>query len=424
MSLLAGVGALWAIRGDHARIIALREALIQAVAGWFPPPELVETARAALAVAITNSMILIDDRGEPLQDLLGRLPVGEGTDPRLAAMVKVTLMGRHSNGAVLRELCRSENRDEALVATQMSAHVLENAGNVAEAIEMAERGLTLLPENEGPWLWAILHSTLAHLNMQRGDRQRAVAHARAALPVLSRIGATDDETQLRSLLLIIALGEGDLRAAEAELAEIDRINDGGAVLGGLAVASLCAAELALARGDTAAALAEYRLAVERARALRLPEMPNSGFEPWVVMAEALALTTHAYHAEPADLPYGEELFRFAVSGRAPDLLSADRRLLDYPVSGSLLFGLGVWGLLRAALPLEDAVALLVLAERFAYNAMMGEMTFDRIEPYAEQKAPGAIARARAGYGDRRGADLLDEARALIGRLAAGHMCRL
>ncbi|WP_261808972.1 BTAD domain-containing putative transcriptional regulator [Nonomuraea sp. C10] len=426
--LLAGVGALWSIRGDHARIIALRTAIIQAVTGWFPPPELVELTRAALVVAIANSMILLDERSEPLHDLLSRLPVGDATDPRLAAMTKVTLIGAPSNSAGLRdrlrELCRSADRDEALVATQMSAHVLENAGDIAEAVTATERGLALLPQDEGPWLRAILHTTLAHLTLRCGDRRRAVGHARAALPVLSRIGATDDETQLRSLLLIIALGEGDHRTAEAELAQINRLNDGGAVLGGLAVAALCAAELALARGETAAALSDYRLAVERARDLRLPGMPRSGFEPWVVTAEALALAAHAYHGEPADLPYGEELFRFCVAGRARDVLSADGRLLDYPVSGSLLFALGAWGLLRAALAPGDAVALLVLAERFAYNGMMAGMAFDRIEPYAEQVAPGALARVRAGYGDRRGADLLDEARALVGRLAAGQMCRL
>lgn len=423
VELLNGVGALWSIRGDHARVIALKEAIIQAVRGWFPPPELVEATRAALLIALMNTMIVVDGSDEQLRELLRRLPVHDTTDPRLAAMVTVALACDPSQGADLRGrlemLCRSADRDVALMAAQTSVHVLENAGDTAGAIAAAERALTLIREDEGPWFGAVLHAVLGHLSMQRGDRRRAVAHARVALPVLCRLGATDDETQLRSVLLITALADGDHATAEAELAEIIRVNDSEAVLGGLAIVSLCAAEIALARGDTAAALADYRLAVQRARDLRLPGLPSSGFEPWVVTAEALALTAHAYHAGPADLPYGEELFLFCATGRARDVLNAESTLIDYPVSGSLLFALGAWGLLREAVAPRDAVALLVLAERFAYNGTMPSMTFEQIEPYAEGVAPGLLARARAEYGDRRGDDLLGEALALLRRLP-GH----
>jgi hypothetical protein len=82
----------------------------------------------------------------------------------------------------------------------------------------------------------------------------------------------------------------------------------------------------------------------------------------------------------------------------------------------LLFGLGAWGLMRGAVPGADAVALLVLAERFAYNRMIPTLAWDRIAPRAEEAAPGLIAALRAQFGDRRPPDLVDEARRAIDRL--------
>ncbi|GHE48112.1 hypothetical protein GCM10017673_57340 [Streptosporangium violaceochromogenes] len=418
--LLTGVGALWSVRGDHSRILAHRDAITQMVTGWTPPPSLVEVTRTAVLITLMNVVIITDRRDDPLRDLLRALPAGDATDPRVAAMATVLLTcdgaDRADSADVRRrltELCRSTDRDVALAATRMNIHVLENAGEVAGAIEAAERALTMLREDEGPWSAAITHAVLAHLVMRLGDRRRAVGHARTALPVLSRLGATDDETQLRAVLLVSALADGDLGAAEAELAEITRINDGEAVLGGVAIVSLCAAELALARGETAAALAEYRRAVQRARDLRLPGGPHMGFTPWMIVTVSVALTAYAYHAPPEDVRYGEELFS-AAQGYDPPALETP--VFDYPVYGSTLFALGAWGLLRGAMASRDAIRLLVTAERFAYNSGMPSMAFERIEPYAERAAPGMIAAVRAEYGDRRGFDLLDEARSLVERV--------
>jgi hypothetical protein len=122
------------------------------------------------------------------------------------------------------------------------------------------------------------------------------------------------------------------------------------------------------------------------------------------------LTAYAYHAPPEDVRYGEELFS-TVGGY--DLLTVKNPILDYPVCGSMLFALGAWGLLRGAMDPRDAIRLLVLAERFAYNGSMPCMAFERIEPYAERAVPGMLAVVRAEYGDRRGSDLLDEARGLV-----------
>ena len=98
-------------------------------------------------------------------------------------------------------MCRSADRDVALAATQANVHVLENAGDMTRAIEAAERTLTLLREDEGPWFAAIMHAQLAHLVAQLGDRPRAVGHARIAIPVLSRLGVAIPETMKGKVFL-------------------------------------------------------------------------------------------------------------------------------------------------------------------------------------------------------------------------------
>ncbi|MBP2708187.1 AAA family ATPase [Microbispora sp. RL4-1S] len=432
VQLLAGLGALWSIRGDHSRLLVHLDAICEVVAAWAPPPHLVEVTRGAMLLTLMNSMVT-DHRAEPVRDLLQALPVTATTDPRLAAMATVLFACHVSDGGEMHrrlgELRRSRDPHVASMATQMSVYILENAGDMTGAIEAAERTLTMLPEDDGPWLAAILHTALAHLLLRRGDHRGAVGHALTALPVLHRLAATEDETQLRTVLLVAALNDGDTGTAEAELAEITRINAGEAVLGVSAIAAMCSAELALARGETAAALREYRLAVERARDLRLPKSSQPAETPWVIIAVSAGLTAYAYHASPEDAGYGETLFSIAwgynplaregsfYDAWNPALWTVDDPAFDYPLCGTVLFGLGVWGLLRGAMTPRDAIGLLVLADRFTYHNSMPSMAFERIEPYAERAVPGMIAAVRAEYGDRRGPDLLDEARSLVERAA-------
>jgi hypothetical protein len=82
----------------------------------------------------------------------------------------------------------------------------------------------------------------------------------------------------------------------------------------------------------------------------------------------------------------------------------------------VLFALGAWGLLRDTIPAGDAVALLVLADRFAYNRFTPTMRWPVLSAHAERAVPGLVSRIEAEYGERRGADLLAEARAVLKRV--------
>src|SRR5262249_29261267 len=159
---------------------------------------------------------------------------------------------------------------------------------------------------------------------------------------------------------------------------------------GMAVRRIGAAELLLARGDHAAGLAAYRDCAERMRELRFPGVEATGLEPWVSFGEGAALAAHAYHATPAEEQHGRDLFA-ACGERTLRLLGLADPYLDFPVAGLALFGLGAWALLREAAPAVDAIAVLALAERFAYNRVVPTMAWERIVPRAEARAPGGIA---------------------------------
>jgi len=417
VELLAALGMLWTMRGEHARLFALAGAIAEAIGGWTPPPELEDAARAAMVITLSNTMVTVDEHSGPIRALLARLGPG---DSRIAGVVRVLLAhdpdGADGFEARLEQLVQESDPAVAGPAGQWLSHVRENRGDPAGAVQAAERALARADDEAGPWSEAMLHTQLAQLTMQLGDRESAVAHARAALPVMHRLGATDDEVQLRALLGLCAIAEGDLAEAEAELQRIDRVDDG-EVFGGIAVRQIGAAELALARGDRAGGLRAYRESAEAMRELRFPGITATGLEPWLLFGESTALTAYAHRAAPPEEAYGAALFR-SCRERARRYLDPGDPQLDVPVAGMVLFGLGAWGLLRDAAPADDAVRLLVVAERFAYNRTIPSMAWERIAPRAEELAPGRIAAWRDRYGDLRPHDLLDEARALVERIGA------
>ncbi|GAA3516643.1 ATP-binding protein [Actinocatenispora rupis] len=415
VQLLAGLGAYWSVRGDHARVVALIDAVSVAVTGWRPPPELADATRAALTVLLYNAMISVDARTTPIRDLLVELGPDGAAEPRIRAMMTILLACSTTDPARttarLADLADSPDRLVAAGALQWICHALENDGDPEGSIDAAERALALTRDEDGPWSSAILHAQLSGLHLQLGRHDEAVAHARASLPVLERLGAGDDLLQLRSSVAICALAAGQLDAAADELDRARAVSESDGVLGGAGSLRMCAAELDFARGARAAGLAGYREAVERMRAIRVPAGRALGMSPWIVHAEASALAAYAVHGDAGE---GDDLYADCLR-RAPEALSG-QPLTDFPVAGTLLFGLGAWGLLRDALPAPDAVRLLALAERFRYIRAIPTMSWRNVEPCAERRAPGLIDALRAEYGDRRGPELLGEARDLVERL--------
>jgi hypothetical protein len=325
----------------------------------------------------------------------------------------------------LERLADSDDRHTALAASQWLSHWRENAGDAVGAITAAERTLALARDDDGPWSAAMPRNMLAQLTMHVGDRAAAVEHARAALPVMMRLGASDDEGQLRSLLALCAIADGRLADAEDEVSRLESVGTTTGLFGGDAMRLVGRAELALASGDPTTGLRIHREAAAQMRAMRLPGVASTGLEPWVLFGDSLALGAHARYATGADEAEGRALFA-ACRASAVRVFGEPGPPLDYPAAGQLLFGLGAWALLRRPVPAEAgpaeagsaevALRLLALADRFGYNRTVPTMMWERIAAAAEEAAPGRLAEFQAGYRDRQPPDLLSEACRLTERL--------
>jgi predicted ATPase/DNA-binding SARP family transcriptional activator len=418
VELLAALGMFWTLRGEHLRLLTLADAVADALGDWEPPLELHEATSAAVAVMLTNVMIAGGERFGRLQALLRRVNTDAGSPRRRSGMATVMLAGDPADSdAFMRQLellADDPDRDTALAAWHWLSDMRENAGDLGGAIEAAKRALALVRDQDGPWPVAMPEASLARLSMHVGDRAAAAEHARAALPVMQRLRASDDEIQLRSLLASCAIAEGRLADAQAELDRMDSITESWTGFSGR-IQEMCRAELMLARGDHSAGLALYRDCMAAMRELAFPGVIKTGLEPWAMFGTSVALTAHARYATDADEAHGQEMFHRCREDALTILAAADADL-DYPVVGMLLFALGAWGLLRRAAATDDAVELLVLAERFAYNRSIPTMMWERIAPAAEEAAPGRIAESVARYAEDRPADLLTQARRAVEQL--------
>ncbi|WP_110207295.1 BTAD domain-containing putative transcriptional regulator [Nocardioides daejeonensis] len=404
--LFSALGGYWAISGDHFRGMTITPAFVDAITDWAHPPELADTLRGALCVALFNSRIASPDITEPLVARLRELGP-DSTAPSVRALTTVMLAQTPDEIDAL-----TGHPDDRVrsIALQFLAHERENYGDPAAAIDAAQRARTLAPGDEGPWRRAMLDTELSGLHAQFGDLDLAAEHAHAALPVLDRLGAVDDAIQSRAVLATACLMRGDIDTAERLTEEIGRSSVRGtpaAEIAGLTTR----AQLALARGDIPGALRLEREAAEATRAVRLPGNDEL-LTPWSIFGDATALSVFAQYADGDD---GADLHA-ALAAKAELALQPTRPFMDYPVAGLVLFGLGIWALLKQDRPAADAVRLLVLADRFGYHRSAPTMRWERIVSLCEARVPGLVATLQSEYGDRRGPDLLDQARAAVGHI--------
>ncbi|HEY3869710.1 MAG TPA: BTAD domain-containing putative transcriptional regulator [Actinocrinis sp.] len=412
VQLLAALGTLWTMRGEHVRLLVLVNGVSDALRDWTPPPGLADTARAAVAVTLNNSLMISGGHSAPLLALLRRLgPATGSSDARLSALIRVLLTLDQAVDvfpARLAELADDPDRHTAALAGLWLSHQRENEGDPVGALDAARQALAFTADDADPWSKAMARTLLAELAMQLGDSTAAVAHAMVALPVMRRLGASDDETQLRALLVFCAIGGGRLAEAQEELDRIESIDVSATPFGAAAFRYICRAELLLASGDLEAGLRLYRECASRLREAELPGLMRTGTEPWSVFGDALALSAHAWYAAGADEAHARTLYSVCHAG-ALKVLAPGNENLDYPAAGLLLFALGAWSLLRQAAPPADALRLLALADRFAYNRMIPTMLWERIAPAADKALPGRLSELQAEYAGRRPPDLLAEA---------------
>ena len=406
--LVAALAGLWAIRGDHGRVMLLAGPLGAVVRDWSPPTALRDAARAAASITLTNAMITADERTGDLRALLERIDDAPGDDPQIAASARAALVYDPSVPrafpAALQTLVDAPERHLARIALQWSAHAHENGGDVEGAVRAAERALALTRPEDGPWAAAILRTQLAQLIGSLGDHDGAARHARPALPVLERLGAKDDLSQMRGLLALGAIGDGRLEDAEAELDAIDRMGPTEAIFGGRAARAMGHAELLLARGEREAGLEAYRTARVAMAEVTFPGLAATGLEPWVLYAESAALAAFARHGGAGERDEARALAA-STRERTARALAGEDPYLDHPVTGLGLFAVAAWTLLHEDVDVDGAVRLLVLADRFAYNRWVPSMAWAPVAARAEERTPGRIAALRAELAGLAGAAL-------------------
>jgi predicted ATPase/DNA-binding SARP family transcriptional activator/tetratricopeptide (TPR) repeat protein len=416
--LTAALAGFWTVRGENTRVIAITAAVDAALTGWQPEPDEVDAAVTAAAITALNTMVGEIANAPSCLALLEKYG-DQTTEPRAKGLVAVLAAQdvddpiRTLEQLALIDVAHGYDRESVAMARLWSAHYLENDGDPERALEEATRGLALVEDSDGPWIRAMMHSVAGGLNAQLGKRAEAAQHARQAIPILDQLEANDDGIQARSLIAGHAIAEGRFDEAERLIAEIERLTHERTGFGGAFVIGTVRAELALAKGDIEEGLRLYRVAGKELATITLPGMELTGLEPWSLFGEAAGATAYALHGTGQD---GADLFE-ALRAKAPEVLNADRPRMDYPVAGMVLHGLGTWGLVKQAIDPEDAIRFLVLAELFAYPQFTTTMDPARTQHEAERVAPGLAARIRAEYGERKGPDLLPEARAVAERIA-------
>ena len=234
---------------------------------------------------------------------------------------------------------------------------------------------------------------------------------------MERLGATDDEVQLRSLLVLVRDRRGPARRTPRRSStRSTRLDDREAAVRRDRVPAdrrapssrWPAATLQPGCASTASARREMR-------ELRLPGIASTGARAVgrVRRVDRADGARPATRSDADDGSTGGELFAPVASARCASSIRATRTS-TIPSPGWCCSALGAWGLLRDARPPTTRCELLVLADRFAYNRMIPTMAWERIAPRAEERGARAdrrAARAATATAGRR--ELLDEARTSV-----------
>ncbi|WP_205529041.1 AAA family ATPase [Microbacterium halotolerans] len=423
--VFAALGGLGGIRGGMPRIRAITESFAEVIDGWEPPDDLVDVTRAAIALALFASLMRRTTRTEHLERML--VALGDQPEPPLLNAMIAFVQSFSSTGSFAAQqrcaaLVDSPHRAVRALGWLYVTQERENAGHTAEALEACRTALEHVSDDDGPWVRASALTMLTSLHGQEGDTVAAARCAREALPLLERIGAGEDSVHAAATIALAEIEQGDLEQAGRDVERLEGIAGeiGGADRGS---ALLSRAQLAIAQGRIDEGLELHRRAVARSR---VDPWDASGpgsdaVTPWVLAAESSGLVAEARYAEGEA---GRDLFdslltrlRYLV-GREPSVGMFPGGSIDFPITGLVLFGLGLWALRRQALPAEDAIRLLVLAEGFGYPRLGAPLRWKDAVEDAERASPGTLAGFAAEYDGRRGADLLEEARAAILRVSA------
>jgi predicted ATPase len=414
--LLATLGSVWAVTGNHPRMFSVGEPAREIFLEHQPSRELAPLAADALSLLLIYADFLGTGTDPSLVAALERLGPPASPWSRAVYTMFIEAAGPDDRIPVLMKLAGSSDRVTSLAALQWASLLAENDGELADAASYVDRALDQMSDRTTPWQVATLNTQKAYLALQRGDHRVAAKHAALAVPMLTRLRATDDALQAQVCIVLAAILDGDLVTAADILREIEAAPRS-AVFGSAALALGARAELALALGDLDAALAAFDAAVTEMRAMRFPGAELTGTEPWVVLAESTALTAFVrFAATPEQRRRRDELGRDVAASIRSQLESPG--VVDYPVAGMATAATAVQLLTTEADP-EVGVRLLALARSFGYNQTYPVMAWSALRAMADAAAPGRLDVVLEEYDGRRGRDLRDEVQRVLALTSSG-----
>ncbi|MBD7951070.1 AfsR/SARP family transcriptional regulator [Oerskovia rustica] len=419
------LGLHWSLRGAHTEVVGLGRDVLRVVAGWqgrlvrgapdVPVEQLTREAgivlflltastpngdpatgvRAAARLRRLHRDADIGSRAASLTDLLADAGDPLGMGPRLA------------------ELHASADPFVALVAHLLSAQLSENAGRLDEAIAQVTVAHGFATRTQDTWGAATSALFLAQLASEQGDAARALEWVVTAREGLGRLHADEDLRQLdwleaTNLALVGRVAEAEPLFTSLVETDDDPVPSG---IGGSAhelrsIGHAGLAEIAVARGDHARALAELEAAnaaVGSGSARR---------SPWYTMFAAGWLSTMLLPAPGTSGPWGPDALPSVQAERlARELrvrMVAGHRaapgMVDYPVLGTAALALGAYLWASPGLDrVDDGLTLLELARRMGARQDVPSL-----------RTPAHVARARTLHGDAH----VDEVRDAVGQL--GH----
>ncbi|MDR7254132.1 putative ATPase/DNA-binding SARP family transcriptional activator [Nocardioides sp. BE266] len=405
--LVSLLGGLWTITGDQPRIFAICDAAAELLAGWEVPDGLHGHAQDAAGVLMVHMSWM---PGADLGGLRGLLLQGDTPTGAWGLVAHTVYVDDGPVAPRLAEVAAHETRPAMAGALLLwAAIVSENDGDIDAARTYAEEAL------EGPlppYLHASLHAELSQLAMAVGEHERAAEHAAVAWPVLERIHSLTDAYSLQVATAISPLLDGRVEEAEALLETFGPPDGDTAQMGARLTWYAAQAELALAKGDYEEALGRYDAVV----GLVTDVEGGPATSPWLALAASAALVARVRHGSLGPDPRADEL-RDVVAGDSRLTPEGTLWFTDLPLNGVLLVALAAWVLRHGpAEEHDEAVHLLAVAHRWAYNRSIPVMAWEPLVALADTVAPGRVGRLVDELADRPGPELLPGAAAAVERL--------
>lgn len=381
VAMLAALLPYWMVTGAHLNIVTHFEPIEAFFATWQVTAEYRAAARQSLAVVATTWGML--PRWTQLPNSLGLLAQlgSDAADPWVQGLARmgITIVEQPDVGPLwdntshAEALVQSEDRYTSLLTIPFLAGVRENAGDLDGAISQLEQAVRTLHEHDPPWLTVRYRELLSQLHLQTGSFRKAQDNAERALTKLTGLG---DTTQCRAVLACSYLNLGQLDEAETLLQELVSLDHADDASGPHYLLTIGLAEVALAKGsiEYGLSLLEQTRSYDRRR-VPVPGMPtDDGLDPWNLMKYAIITAAYAQHSTGNHTKLFQTLLHRAVGATAQH-----RKHYDFPVLGTVAYGLASWGIFQDALEFDDVITLAALAQRLQYNRAFPCLNWQRLQ---------------------------------------------